>query len=269
MPSPPIPTHSHLCPQVDVPVKYLSFFLDDDSELEHIKTVSAMALCCDDRSMGCEQHGVRAARCKAVRHMSRAKYLSFFLDDDNELEHIKTVSALSCVAVRAARCWAVRHMSCAMKHLSLFLHGDGGDGSDGDDGGDGGDGDGESSWPRVFTSSSSPLLPFPLLQEYGAGRMLTGEVKGRLVEVLTGMVERHQKARALVTDEVGPSCRSTSAGHFALLKLIRSALVVCPPTHVSLFHLFPISSAPSHLSLPCTQMVDAFMAVRPMPHMFS
>ncbi|CAI7742585.1 unnamed protein product [Closterium sp. NIES-54] len=71
------------------------------------------------------------------------KYLSFFLDDDSELEHIKT--------------------------------------------------------------------------EYGAGRMLTGEVKGRLVEVLTGMVERHQKARALVTDE----------------------------------------------------MVDAFMAVRPMPHMFS
>ncbi|CAI5962331.1 unnamed protein product [Closterium sp. NIES-64] len=71
------------------------------------------------------------------------KYLSFFLDDDIELEHIKT--------------------------------------------------------------------------EYGAGRMLTGEVKGRLVEVLTAMVERHQKARALVTDE----------------------------------------------------MVDAFMAVRPMPHMFS
>ncbi|GJP74141.1 hypothetical protein CLOP_g4768 [Closterium sp. NIES-67] len=70
------------------------------------------------------------------------KYLSFFLDDDAELEHIKT--------------------------------------------------------------------------EYGAGRMLTGDVKKRLVEVLTAMVERHQKARELVTDE----------------------------------------------------MVDAFMAVRPMPHMF-
>ncbi|GJP74152.1 hypothetical protein CLOP_g4782, partial [Closterium sp. NIES-67] len=70
------------------------------------------------------------------------KYLSFFLDDDVELEHIKT--------------------------------------------------------------------------EYGAGRMLTGDVKKRLVEVLTAMVERHQKARELVTDE----------------------------------------------------MVDAFMAVRPMPHMF-
>ncbi|MCO5603016.1 hypothetical protein L7F22_057158 [Adiantum nelumboides] len=54
-------------------------------------------------------------------------------------------------------------------------------------------------------------------QEYGAGRMLTGEVKRRLIEVLSGMVDRHQKARAAVTDE----------------------------------------------------MVDAFMAVRPLPQMFS
>eukprot|EP00897_Mesotaenium_endlicherianum_P003023 jgi/Mesen1/2749/ME000169S01919 len=71
------------------------------------------------------------------------KYLSFFLDDDDELEHIK--------------------------------------------------------------------------QEYKAGRMFTGDVKKRLIEVLTALVERHQRSRAMVTDE----------------------------------------------------MVDAFMAVRPMPHMFS
>ena len=32
--------------------------------------------------------------------------------------------------------------------------------------------------------------------------MLTGEVKGRLIEVLSSMVERHQKARTAVTDEV-------------------------------------------------------------------
>ena len=38
--------------------------------------------------------------------------------------------------------------------------------------------------------------------EYGAGRMLTGEVKGRLIEVLTEMVVRHQKARAAVTEDV-------------------------------------------------------------------
>uniref|UniRef100_A0A803LBE0 Tryptophan--tRNA ligase, cytoplasmic n=1 Tax=Chenopodium quinoa TaxID=63459 RepID=A0A803LBE0_CHEQI len=52
--------------------------------------------------------------------------------------------------------------------------------------------------------------------EYGAGRMLTGEVKKRLIDVLSEMVERHQRARAAVTDE----------------------------------------------------MVDAFMAARPLPHMF-
>ncbi|KAK4706228.1 hypothetical protein R3W88_034210 [Solanum pinnatisectum] len=54
-------------------------------------------------------------------------------------------------------------------------------------------------------------------EEYGSGRMLTGEIKKRLVEVLTDLVERHQRARAAVTDE----------------------------------------------------MVDAFMAVRPLPNMFN
>ncbi|XP_047337840.1 tryptophan--tRNA ligase, cytoplasmic-like [Impatiens glandulifera] len=54
-------------------------------------------------------------------------------------------------------------------------------------------------------------------QEYGAGRMLTGEVKKRLTEVLTTLVERHRRARELVTEE----------------------------------------------------MVDAFMAVRPLPNMFN
>ncbi|KAL2621938.1 hypothetical protein R1flu_002143 [Riccia fluitans] len=53
-------------------------------------------------------------------------------------------------------------------------------------------------------------------KEYGAGRMLTGEVKQRLIEVLTALVVRHQKARAGVTEE----------------------------------------------------MVDAFMAVRPLPNMY-
>lgn len=32
--------------------------------------------------------------------------------------------------------------------------------------------------------------------------MLTGEVKKRLIEVLTELVERHLRARAAVTDEV-------------------------------------------------------------------
>nr|XP_016475526.1 PREDICTED: tryptophan--tRNA ligase, cytoplasmic-like isoform X2 [Nicotiana tabacum] len=38
-------------------------------------------------------------------------------------------------------------------------------------------------------------------EEYGSGRMLTGEVKKRLTEVLTDLVERHRRARSLVTDE--------------------------------------------------------------------
>ncbi|KAF5803683.1 putative tryptophan--tRNA ligase [Helianthus annuus] len=54
-------------------------------------------------------------------------------------------------------------------------------------------------------------------KEYGSGRMLTGEVKKRLIDVLTVLVERHRAARAAVTDE----------------------------------------------------MVDAFMAVRPLPNMFN
>ncbi|KAJ4721476.1 Tryptophan--tRNA ligase, cytoplasmic [Melia azedarach] len=39
-------------------------------------------------------------------------------------------------------------------------------------------------------------------KEYGAGRMRTGQVKERLARVLTEMVERHQRARAAVTDEM-------------------------------------------------------------------
>ncbi|KAL6842134.1 hypothetical protein ACP4OV_028113 [Aristida adscensionis] len=54
-------------------------------------------------------------------------------------------------------------------------------------------------------------------KEYKEGKMLTGEVKQRLIAVLSDMVTRHQKARAQVTEE----------------------------------------------------MVDAFMAVRPLPKMFA
>lgn len=38
--------------------------------------------------------------------------------------------------------------------------------------------------------------------EYGAGRMLTSEVKAALVNVLVPLVLAHQKARAAVTDDV-------------------------------------------------------------------
>ncbi|KAI3919151.1 hypothetical protein MKW92_031690 [Papaver armeniacum] len=53
-------------------------------------------------------------------------------------------------------------------------------------------------------------------KEYGSGKMLSGEIKNRVIKVLTQLVEKHRKARAAVTEA----------------------------------------------------MVDAFMAVRPLPNMF-
>ena len=51
-------------------------------------------------------------------------------------------------------------------------------------------------------SKDNTLLCAPLFQEYGEGRMTTGDVKKRLVQVVTEIVERHRMARAAVTDEV-------------------------------------------------------------------
>lgn len=39
-------------------------------------------------------------------------------------------------------------------------------------------------------------------REYGAGRMLTGEVKAELITLLVDIVARHQRARAQVTDDI-------------------------------------------------------------------
>ena len=38
--------------------------------------------------------------------------------------------------------------------------------------------------------------------KYSSGQMLTGEIKAILIDVLADIVERHQKARAMVSDEV-------------------------------------------------------------------
>lgn len=46
--------------------------------------------------------------------------------------------------------------------------------------------------------------------------MLTGEVKKRLTEVLTEMVERHRRARAAVTDEVKDLLSSLVSIHYHL-----------------------------------------------------
>ena len=39
-------------------------------------------------------------------------------------------------------------------------------------------------------------------REYSSGKMLTGEVKKVLIELLQKLVKRHQEARALVTEEM-------------------------------------------------------------------
>lgn len=41
-----------------------------------------------------------------------------------------------------------------------------------------------------------------IAKEYGAGRMMTSEVKKKTIEVLWGVLKEHQEARALVTDDV-------------------------------------------------------------------
>jgi tryptophanyl-tRNA synthetase len=38
--------------------------------------------------------------------------------------------------------------------------------------------------------------------DYGSGKLLTGEVKKMLIEVLSTLVSEHQERRKLVTDEV-------------------------------------------------------------------
>ena len=40
------------------------------------------------------------------------------------------------------------------------------------------------------------------MQEYGSGRMLTGEVKKELIAVLQDIISKHQERRALVTDDM-------------------------------------------------------------------
>lgn len=75
--------------------------------------------------------------------------------------------------------------------------------------------------------------------------MLTGEVKKKLIDVLTVLVERHRAARAAVTDEV-------FVHELVLLFLI---ILYLKKIIVYRFGLL--------------QMVDAFMAVRPLPNMFN
>jgi len=55
-------------------------------------------------------------------------------------------------------------------------------------------------WLSFFMHDDDRLAH--IRREYGAGRMLTGEVKAELTKVVTDLVERHKRARALVSDQV-------------------------------------------------------------------
>jgi len=55
-------------------------------------------------------------------------------------------------------------------------------------------------WLNFFLEDDARLEH--IRQEYGSGRMLTGEVKQELVDVLVRIVGDHQRRRALVTDDV-------------------------------------------------------------------
>ncbi|KAJ4770563.1 Tryptophan--tRNA ligase [Rhynchospora pubera] len=52
---------------------------------------------------------------------------------------------------------------------------------------------------NFFLDDDAELLS--IKEKYGSGAMLTGEVKARLIEVLSEIVERHKRARAAVTEE--------------------------------------------------------------------
>ena len=61
-------------------------------------------------------------------------------------------------------------------------------------------------WPRKATAPNSVLFDDAELEsigeKYANGTMLTGEVKARLIQVLTELTQAHQKRRAEVTEEV-------------------------------------------------------------------
>lgn len=55
-------------------------------------------------------------------------------------------------------------------------------------------------WLRFFLADDARLAEIET--RYGAGEMLTGEVKAELIAVLQRLVARHQRARAKVTADV-------------------------------------------------------------------
>ena len=55
--------------------------------------------------------------------------------------------------------------------------------------------------PRPTPSQNDDAKLAHIEAEYSSGRMLSGEIKMKLVECITPLVLAHQKARAAVTDD--------------------------------------------------------------------
>lgn len=55
-------------------------------------------------------------------------------------------------------------------------------------------------WLNFFMEDDKKLAQIG--EDYASGRLLTGEIKAILIEVLTDLVQRHQTARAAVTDDM-------------------------------------------------------------------
>ena len=55
-------------------------------------------------------------------------------------------------------------------------------------------------WLEFFLEDDDELKR--IYDEYSSGRMLTGEIKGILIDLLNKIIARHQEARACVTDDI-------------------------------------------------------------------
>lgn len=55
-------------------------------------------------------------------------------------------------------------------------------------------------WLTFFLHDDAKLKQIG--DDYSSGKMLSGEIKAELIKVITPLVERHQRARSLVTDDV-------------------------------------------------------------------
>lgn len=129
-------------------------------------------------------------------------YLTFFLEDDEQLEKIRQVRAwrskwwlsnLLCFvnpilsffsSPLRSKCYllAVSFFKLLIYCLSFFRF------------------PSSSIWPSFL--HTTPTRSIPCLQDYASGALLTGELKKILIDTLQPMIAQHQERRKQVTDEI-------------------------------------------------------------------